>query len=231
MKRTISALFDSWVEARTAVSQLRAAGIAEGDISLVANNAAVDGTGATETDAGSDAAAGAGLGAVVGGLGGLLTGIGLLAIPGFGPVVAAGWFTATAVGAGAGAVVGGAAGGLVRAMTERGIDRRDAEIYAEGVRRGGSLVAVSTEERDLEAARAILQRGSVDLRSREQTYRDSGWNGFDDRASSYTADEIRAERGRHLGTPGTPQKWLAVPPLEAGYGGDRLVCLEQPAQV
>ena len=70
------------------------------------------------TDTEEDAATGAGIGAVVGGAGGLLTGLGIMAIPGVGPVVVAGWLAATAVGAVAGAVAGGAAGGIIGALTD-----------------------------------------------------------------------------------------------------------------
>jgi hypothetical protein len=104
MTRTISGLFDTREQASAAASELRAAGILEADIGLVANNANGDYSDTTTT---SDAGAGAGIGAAVGGLGGLLTGLGIMAIPGVGPVVAAGWLAATAAGAVTGAVVGG----------------------------------------------------------------------------------------------------------------------------
>src|SRR5207344_1400083 len=61
------------------------------------------------------AGAGAGVGAAVGGTAGLLAGLGLMAIPGVGPVVAAGWLVATTVGAAAGAATGGLIGGLTGA--------------------------------------------------------------------------------------------------------------------
>ena len=84
-----------------------------------------------------DAGKGAGIGAAVGGVGGLLTGLGLMAIPGVGPVVAAGWLAATAAGAVTGAAVGGAAGGIIGGLTDAGVSEDDAHVYAEGVRRGG----------------------------------------------------------------------------------------------
>jgi hypothetical protein len=84
---------------------------------------------------------GAGVGTAVGGAAGLLAGLGLLAIPGVGPVVAAGWLVATAVGA----VAGAATGGLIGGLTGAGVSEDDAHVYAEGVRRGGSLVADSGE--------------------------------------------------------------------------------------
>src|SRR6201992_4217524 len=139
MTQTLTGLFDRYDDARRAVQDLEAAGVAHRDISLVAND--VRGAHRDELDpATQDAGAGASIGAAVGGLGGLLAGLGLLAIPGIGPVVAAGWLAATAAGAAGGAVIGGIAGGLVGALTHAGVPEADAHVYAEGVRRGGTLV-------------------------------------------------------------------------------------------
>ena len=130
MTTTVTGLFDHYSDATSAVDQLKAAGISEDDISIVSKNA--DGR-YKDNDVGEDAGTGAGIGAAVGGVGGLLTGLGIMAIPGVGPVVAAGWLAATAAGAVTGAVVGGAAGGLIGALTDSGVDERDAHVYAEGV--------------------------------------------------------------------------------------------------
>jgi len=177
----VTGLFDRYEDAASAVRQLTALGIPRDDISIVANNSDnwYDDS-ATETGA----EAGAGLGALAGGAGGLLTGLGLLAIPGVGPVVAAGWLVATAAGAAAGAVVGGAAGGLIGALTDAGVEAEDAEIYAEGVRRGGTLVSAQVTDRDLPAARAILNKGGVDLVTRREQYRSEGWTSFDPNADT-----------------------------------------------
>ncbi|MCX5570650.1 general stress protein [Kaistia nematophila] len=179
MTTTVSGLFDSRAEAAAAVNQLQAFGVAGDDISVVASgqNGEIE-----DSHVGADAGAGAGLGAAVGGLGGLLTGLGLMAIPGVGPVVAAGWLVSTAAGAAAGAVVGGAAGGIVGAMTSSGIPERDANVYAEGVRRGGTLVTARVEDADVGAATTILQRGSVDLDLRRADYERGGWTRFDPNA-------------------------------------------------
>src|SRR6478609_5866845 len=85
-KVTISRLFDDYGDAQRAVAQLRDAGVAEDDISIIANNA--DKWYAPDLAGG--AGKGAAIGAGFGGFGGLLAGLGLLAIPGLGPVVAAG---------------------------------------------------------------------------------------------------------------------------------------------
>src|SRR3979490_170055 len=148
---TISRLYDDYDAAARAVAELERAGIPHSDISIVASNAegwydrdgaAVRRSGKVDRDRdGVDdraegAAAGAGIGAAAGGLAGLLAGLGLLAIPGLGPVVAAGWLASTALGA----VVGGTAGGLIGALTAAGVSKEDAHVYAEGIRRGGTLV-------------------------------------------------------------------------------------------
>jgi hypothetical protein len=199
MTQTVTGLFDTYAQARDAVEALEASGVPHRDISVVANNA--DG----EHDhlhrageAGEDAGKGAGVGAAVGGLGGLLAGLGLLAIPGLGPVVAAGWLASTVVGAGVGAVVGGAAGGLVGALTHAGVPEEDAHVYAEGVRRGGTLVSARVADAEAPAARAILtDRRSVDLGARRQAYVEQGWTRFDETAPNYTPEQVRLERDRY----------------------------------
>src|SRR5207237_1907665 len=107
-------------------------------------------------DRAEGAATGAGIGATVGGVAGLLAGLGLLAIPGIGPVVAAGWLASTA----AAALAGGATGGLIGALTQSGIGEEEAHTYAEGVRRGGTLVTVRVPDTDRARVEAILDRHS-----------------------------------------------------------------------
>lgn len=97
MTRTITRSYDSYATARSVVEQLEAAGVSSNDISVVGRDGETG-----ETNAGE----GAGIGAGIGGAAGLLAGIGLLAIPGIGPVVAAGWLASTAAGAIAGAAAG-----------------------------------------------------------------------------------------------------------------------------
>jgi len=197
MTRTLTGLFDSYEDAEGAVRDLEAAGIFHDQISLVANRStAGDRVKVKEgNEAGPGAGAGAAVGALVGGAGGVLAGLGMLAIPGVGPVVAAGWLVATAVGAVGGAVVGGAGGGLIGAMIGNGVPEEDAHVYAEGVRRGGTLVTVRVEEAMVPTAEAILRKyREVDPRSRGQAYRASGWSRFDENAPAYTEDQLREER-------------------------------------
>lgn len=195
--KTITGLFDTYGDAKSAVANLEAAGIPSDDISVVSNN----GDGHYKTDsnnAAEGAGTGAGIGAGVGGAGGLMAGLGLLAIPGVGPVVAAGWLAATAAGIAAGAVVGGAAGGLIGALTESGVSESDAHVYAEGVRRGGTLVTARVDETRQAEAEAILKGSNwVDPAMRRRNYEEGGWRGFDPALDPYTADQIAEERKRY----------------------------------
>jgi hypothetical protein len=94
-----------------------------------------------------------------------------------------------------------AAGGLVGSLTGAGVPERDAQFYAEGVRRGGTLVTARVEDARASTAREILQRyKSVDPAVRGAAYREGGWTSFDESASAYTADQVAAERTRHVGS-------------------------------
>jgi uncharacterized membrane protein len=180
--RTIAALFDTYDEAASAVRSLKDAGIPAEDISLVANNA--DGLVKDEvhTHSETNAPTGAGLGAATGAGVGLLAGLGALAIPGIGPVVAAGWLLSTAVGAALGATSGGILGALLKA----GVTEEDAHVYAEGVRRGGTLVTARVDETRADSANAILQAAKgVDINARRQEYASEGWKRFDETAEPY----------------------------------------------
>lgn len=193
--RTISGLFDTHAHALEAVRALRHAGVPSEDISLVVNNAANDFDGLANDEVAEGAGAGAGVGAVIGGTGGLLAGLGALAIPGIGPVVAGGWLLSAAVGAMAGAAVGGATGGLIAALTEAGIGEADAHVYAEGIRRGGALVTARVPEGMAEQADIILHgTNRVNLDERRRDYQNSGWTGFDDDAPPYSPDQVRQYR-------------------------------------
>lgn len=194
--RTVTGLFDDYDDASAAVSELERAGVPSSDISIVSNNS--DRRHGDDSNAAEGAGTGAGIGAVVGGAGGLLTGLGLMAIPGVGPVVAAGWLAATAVGAAGGAVAGGAAGGLIGAMTRSGVSEEDANLYAEGVRRGGTVVTARVEDDLVPQAEDILKRSNyVDLQQRGAAYRDQGWTRFDEAAPPYAAEDIEQERNRY----------------------------------
>lgn len=205
MSKTITRLFDNYSDATNAVSELQRLGVPHDDLSIMANQrdhaGRDDVAGIDDVNDDGDVTRGASTGAVLGGVGGLLAGIGLLAIPGLGPIVAAGWLASTAVGAGIGAAGGAATGGVVGALKEAGHTDEEANVYSEGVRRGGTLVSARVEDSMATEAEAVLQRNkSVDAATRGSVYRQSGWNSFDDKAPAYTDDEITAERNRYSST-------------------------------
>jgi hypothetical protein len=198
MTVTISRLYDSYSDASGAVTRLEAAGVPHSDISIVANNSDnwYNGDGKVDRDRdGVDdraegAGKGAGIGAGVGGAAGLLAGLGLLAIPGLGPVVAAGWLAATAAGAAAGA----ATGGIIGALTQAGIADEDAHTYAEGIRRGGTLVTARVADSDRSRLEAALSQSAIDVGQRRAAWQKSGWKSFDPASKPFDADEVRRER-------------------------------------
>jgi len=163
---TISRLYKNHDTGARVVAELERSGIPQSDISIIANNDTgwfnrdesklidrdADGT----DDRAEGAAKGAGIGATLGGVAGLLAGLGLLAIPGIGPVVAAGWLASTA----AVALAGGATGGLIGALTQSGIGEQEAHAYAEGVRRGGTLVTVRVPDAERARIEALMDRYS-----------------------------------------------------------------------
>ena len=198
MTVTISRLYDNYTDAQRAVGRLEAAGVPHSEISIVANNSdnwfdakkKVDRDRDGVDDRAEGAGKGAGIGAGLGGAAGLLAGLGLLAIPGLGPVVAAGWLASTALGAAAGA----ATGGLIGALTEAGISKEDAHAYAEGVRRGGTLVSARVAEGDRARLDGILNESAVNLRDRSAAWQKTGWKTFDPASQPYGAEEVRRER-------------------------------------
>jgi len=199
MNRTLTALYDNYEQAAQAVRELEAADVPYADIAIVTNNS--DGrAGAVDTPPGGEygAKAGATVGTVLGGAGGLLAGISLLSLPALGPIAVAGWIAATLVGVGAGAGFGSAAGGLIGSLTQAGVSEEEAHFYAESVRRGGTILTVKIEPERMAEVDAILARHSrADWQERNRFYQEEGWTRFDERARPYTADEIAAERTRY----------------------------------
>jgi hypothetical protein len=178
--KTVTGLFDTYRQAEDAVAALKEAGISSDDISIVSRDPLyIDGT--PESTTAEGVGVGSSLGLIGGGAAGLLTGLGIMAIPGVGPVVAAGWLVSTLAGAAAGTVVGGATGGLVGALTGSNVSEEDAHVYAESVRRGGTLVTVHVhDDRMLEAQSILEQYTPVDIEGRRKTYAETGWERFEE---------------------------------------------------
>jgi hypothetical protein len=204
--RTVAHLYDTYEHAQSVVTALEASGFSHENVSIVANQGVSDAYAPTATTGtlASDvttapttttgAATGASIGTIVGGGAGLLAGIGALAIPGIGPIVAAGWLVAALTGAGAGA----AAGGLLGSLTGAGVPEEHAHVYAEGVRRGSSLVTVRADDARVTEAEEIMGRyNPVDIDQRATDYRATGtWDRFDETRGAMTPEEMAAERAR-----------------------------------
>jgi uncharacterized membrane protein len=195
--KTIVALYDDLEDARSTVEELVEAGIRRDDISFITRD--VSGEYAAhvedydaEAEAADAAASGAAGGAVVGGLIGVLVGLGALTIPGLGPVIVAGPLAAGLVGV----VTGAVTGGLLGALVGWGIPEEEAEYYAEAVRRGSTLVAVSATEPQVDDVVEILnEHDPVDVERRAAYWREEeGWTGWDEEIEPYTADEIASYR-------------------------------------
>lgn len=197
--KTVVALYDHLEDAHDAVDELVDTGFSRDDISLVARDVTGEyGTYLEEYDEAEDvgeaAAGGAVGGAVVGGLMGLLVGIGAFAIPGLGPVIAAGPVAASLAGAG----IGAATGGVLGALIEWGVPEAEAGYYAEGVRRGGTLLSVRVPETRVNDVVDILNdHDPVNVERRAEYWRSEyDWSGYDADADPYDADEISTYRSR-----------------------------------
>lgn len=142
-KAVLGVVADS-AAANRIVEEFQRAGFRYEDISAIFSDkkASRDFAHEKSTKAPEGAATGAGVGGVVGGTLGLLAGLGLLAIPGLGPLIAAGPIMAALTGLGAGAAVGGLSGGLVGL----GVPEYNAKIYEAKVKEGNVLIAVHVDD-------------------------------------------------------------------------------------
>jgi uncharacterized protein (TIGR02271 family) len=196
---TVVALFHNQADAERAIQQLKERGFAENQIGVAIKDRSkqdelIEGTG---TQAAEGAATGAIGGGVLGGVIGLLAGVGALAIPGVGPIIAGGTLASTLAGAG----IGAAAGGLLGALVGMGVPEEDAKHFDEGFRSGGTLVTVSAGNR-AEEARTCLYESGADLGSvgRGITSAVGSSRGFGSNESGQSIElreeELRAEKER-----------------------------------
>lgn len=158
MAKTVVGLFNDSIDVGQVIHELNTIGFSNKDISVISNepndytehsdrNRAV-----SDTEADTGAGIGAATGALAGGAAGILASLGLLAIPGIGPLLAAGPIVAALTGAGVGAAAGGLLGGLIGL----GIPEDDAKKYEEAVNRGGTLVSVSADDSQAERVAEIM---------------------------------------------------------------------------
>lgn len=177
------AIFPTRAGAESAVDQLIAAGFSRQDVSVLMSDQSGSKDFATEknTKAPEGTTTGVGVGGAIGGTLGLLAGLGALAIPGVGPLIAAG----PIMGALAGLGVGGAVGGLVGALVGMGIPEYEAKRYEGLVKDGGILVSIHCDSsQEVSRAKDVLKAaGGRDIAS-------SGEKGV----SSHTVTTDRAEQ-------------------------------------
>jgi hypothetical protein len=169
MREAIAGFFHSPTDGAAATNALVNAGFTRDQISLISRDpkdnqtpaiGPIEETGA-ESEAGQDA--------WVGGIVGLAAGAIAIAIPGIGPLIAAG----PLAGAIGGMAVGAAAGGLIGLLRDHGVSDEEAKFYAEGVKRGGSLVLVHdvTEDRENQARKVFDESGAIEVEELEKEYR------------------------------------------------------------
>jgi hypothetical protein len=171
MTRTVIGLFRDANEAQAALQDLESAGFTREHLSLVA----YDGSGQYSDYLGKNSELGSNTakGAAAGGVAGLLLGLAAVAIPGIGPIVAAGPIAAALAGAG----VGAATGGMLGALSDMGVPGHEAKYYEEAIRRGGTLLMVRADEGSVERAQAVLDRhGALDVEETALAWRSEGWN-------------------------------------------------------
>ena len=160
-KAAVFGIFASRVDAEAAVDRLTAAGFSPQEVSVLMSGTEGSKDFAKESNTKADATTGVAVGGVVGGTLGLLAGIGALAIPGAGPLIAAGPIVASLAGLG----VGGAVGGLVGALVGLGIPEYEAKLYDGRVKEGEVLLSIHcVRSKEVSNARAILTDvGAADI--------------------------------------------------------------------
>ena len=186
----IIGLFDDRREAESAVQQLVNSGVGRDYISIVSRDDNEDTRDLKSDDDTSGAAKGAGIGAALGGVGGLLAGLAGLAIPGIGPILAAGPIAAALGGALGGAGLGAAAGGLIGALTDMGVPEHEARHYEEAVRQGSTLLTVrADDDADAERVATILENcGAISIEGDAARDRTERRGVFGDDPDSSVAD-------------------------------------------
>ena len=169
MSKAVFGIATTYAQAETIVESLKAAGFSNNDISVLLpdKEGTRDFAHEKNTKAPEGAATGAGTGGVVGGVLGWLVGIGSLAIPGVGPLVAAGPIMAAL----SGAAVGSAVGGLTGTLVGLGIPEFEAKQYEGKLKQGNILISVHSEDsKQTDRAQQILKNANAqDIASASET--------------------------------------------------------------
>ncbi len=184
-------------EAEAALSELRDAEFVMDNVSIIGkdtgNNVnAVSATDMRGNKADDGAKTGAATGAALGGLGGLLVGLGALAIPGIGPVIAGGAVATALATTLTGGAIGAAAGGVAGGLVGLGIPEQQAQIYSDSINRGDYLVMVDGSEDEVRRAEPILKRHGIQdfdiFNATDISRRDRETPMMDSSRTNYTAD-------------------------------------------
>ncbi|MBX3064920.1 MAG: hypothetical protein U0528_06535 [Anaerolineae bacterium] len=194
--QTLVALYRSFDQANSAMDDLVREGIDRSAISIMANNTTGDYDRYVKTEDAVKAGEGAVVGAAAGAGIGAAALLGMLAVPGIGPVLAAGPLAAALVGGTIGAAAGAPTGAVVAAFVKTNdIEEEDADIYAEGLRRGGTLLSVQVDDSLATHVSAILEKyDPIDLDQEAHTWRERGWDRFNEDAQPLSHEEIAEYR-------------------------------------
>lgn len=184
-------LFQEIRQAEPAIRQLKQEGFSDNQIGVLMQDPErqqelLDTTGDRVSKAAAGGAVGGG---VAGGVLGLLAGVGALAIPGVGPIIAGGALASTLAGAG----IGAAAGGLIGALVGIGVPEEEAEYFERGIRAGGILVTVDAGSR-ADEARQILRGRGAELEAGARATTASGKASEDQRSLELREEESRADK-------------------------------------
>jgi hypothetical protein len=205
MLSTVCRLYDAYADANRVTLLLEVPGVPLSDTSLISNNCDTWYRGPATSNVvplrrqGEDGRAGpriegAAIGVAIDATGATTASlITIPAVPGVGPVVGAGWLAAML----GNVAVGGVTGGLPGALTNAGINEKDALGLVGGVRRGGTLVSTRIPQEDAPRIEALMSRNAVNLRERSEIYHKAGWLAFAPKAATYTADRVGCERALH----------------------------------
>jgi hypothetical protein len=172
MRTTLCRLYDAYADANRVILLLGVAGVPLSDTSLISNNCDTWYRGPARSNvvrlrsrrensnAGPTIEGAASLAVAIDATAASL--ITKLAVPGVGPVVGAGWLAATLGGIG----FGGITGGLLGVLTNAGIHEEDAQIFVEGLRRGGTLVGTRVPQEDVPRVGSLMNRSAANLAER-----------------------------------------------------------------
>ncbi len=152
--KRIIAMFNSEDAAEKAVAELREYGFDKGDISVLAKDAGQEQKQQEGAEGAEKLTGGIAAGGTLGALVGAAAGAGALAIPGIGPIIAAGPIAAL--------VSGAATGGIAGALVDWGIPEEQGKEYENDIKQGKILVSVKTDEKQITEAQKILRENGAE---------------------------------------------------------------------